>query len=534
MAGSSLRDLKQYVGSLYVPAFAASIAQGLVLSVLPLYLKSTLGADAATVGAIVGIHGIGSPCAAIPAGLMADHFGTRLSMLLGAGVRLLSYVMCTAVAFAALSYSPPADPAGEADVGSGSSNPSDEVGLGSGTIEGVDDTSWAIGWLAAARILTGLGLGTFQVARSSWMKESVPQSLRGRANSFIGGSARIANVIGPALGGAIMTASGGHMVFLTQTLLGIGVVGLLSMLVPRPPTSSAPAELQESREQGVQWTATSAANPEQQPPTALQQQQQRRAQDAARLQSTFFVGEETSAAAGNRRVGGCPPWARTLLAVAPVGFAFVLARAVRQLLIPLKADALALGANGAGYVTAASFAFDSAAFPLSGVLMDRYGRRAAGVPALGLMALGLAFLGGAHGVAPLLLAAALLGVGNGLSAGFVLTIGQDAAPAVGKSTFIGVFKVCTDSALFLGPLSVGLLTRSFSLDASCWVMSGVVLSSAVWYARGGATAGGSVGHGVGGGGGSGGAGPPGRHQAGARKHQRLEEDEDDTTGGGRV
>ena len=81
--------------------------------------------------------------------------------------------------------------------------------------------------------------------------------------------------------------------------------------------------------------------------------------------------------------------------------------------------------SGAGYVTAASFAFDAAAFPAAGYVMDRYGRRAAGVPSLGLMAFGLCLLGMASSTGPLIFASAVLGVGNGLSSGLVMTIGQD-------------------------------------------------------------------------------------------------------------
>ena len=86
VGSASLLELRAYIGSLYLPAFAATLVQSLVLSVLPLYLKSTLGADAATVGAVVGIQGIGSPLSALPAGLLADRLGTRFCMLIGAGV----------------------------------------------------------------------------------------------------------------------------------------------------------------------------------------------------------------------------------------------------------------------------------------------------------------------------------------------------------------------------------------------------------------------------------------------------------------
>ncbi len=68
----------------------------------------------------------------------------------------------------------------------------------------------------------------------------------------------------------------------------------------------------------------------------------------------------------------------------------------RNILLPLKANELHLDKAGAGLVTAASYFFDAATFPAAGILMDRWGRKYAGVPALLLMALGIGMLPLAH------------------------------------------------------------------------------------------------------------------------------------------
>ena len=444
-ASPTFRDLRHLALPLYLPSFATAIAQSLVVSVLPLFVKSSLGADVATVGIVVGMQGIGSPLSGIPAGLVVDRLGERCGLLIGSAVCCTSYAACAAVAIA---FAP----------GSGS-----EAGRHAAR-------AGAVSLLAMARFLTGLGLGTFQVSRTGWVKEAVPKGLRGRANSLIGGCARLANVIGPAVGGAAASMAGGAAAFLLQTVLGMAIVGLLLAVVPRHPRpqrqASGPSNGAAS--DGVKWSVGIGKE---------------RQEEAARLQEEAAEGGASAPAAASAPAGcACPPWLCALLAVAPIGFSFAFIRAVRTLSIPLKADAMNLGVSGAGYVTAASFAFDSASFPASGVLMDRYGRKAAGVPALALMGAGFALLGWAESVSELVLASAILGVGNGLSSGLVMTIGQDAAPSDAKGRFLGLFKVCTDSALFAGPFSVGVLTATFSLDTSCWAMCVVALASATWYA----------------------------------------------------
>ena len=442
-ASPTFRDLRHLALPLYLPSFATAIGQSLVVSVLPLYVKSSLGADVATVGIVVGMQGIGSPLSGIPAGFVVDRLGERFGILLGAAVTCFSYAACAVIAIAFV-------PGSGIEAGS-------HAALGG-----------AVSLLAMARFLTGIGLGTFQVARTGWVKEAVPKGLRGRANGLIGGCARLANVIGPAVGGAAASMAGGAATFLLQTVLGMAIVGLLLAVVPRHlrPQQQASGPSNGVASDGVKWSIGKESQ-----------------EEAARLQEEAAEGGASASAASSAPARCvCPPWLCALVAVAPIGFIFSFMRAVRALSIPLKADAMDLGVSGAGYVTAASFAFDSVTFPAAGVLMDRYGRKTAGVPALTLMGAGFALLGWAESVNELVFASAILGVGNGLSAGLIMTIGQDAAPSKAAGRFLGLFKVCTDSALFIGPFSVGVLTATFSLDINCWAMSVVALASATWYA----------------------------------------------------
>lgn len=68
-----------------------------------------------------------------------------------------------------------------------------------------------------------------------------------------------------------------------------------------------------------------------------------------------------------------------------------------------------------GIVTATSFAADLCVFPFAGIIIDKFGRKWAGGPALFVMAIGMLFLAVSSGVAVLVLGGLLLGIGNGLS-----------------------------------------------------------------------------------------------------------------------
>ena len=131
-------------------------------------------------------------------------------------------------------------------------------------------------------------------------------------------------------------------------------------------------------------------------------------------------------------------------------------RSSRSLLLPLKAAEIGLQPAAIGLLVAASFACDSALFPAAGWIMDRFGRRSAGIPSLlGMVrraeshcttlhtydrsrslplsrherrqprqATGLALLAATRSTAALLAAAVCIGVGNGLSSGLIITLGQ--------------------------------------------------------------------------------------------------------------
>jgi MFS family permease len=169
---------------------------------------------------------------------------------------------------------------------------------------------------------------------------------------------------------------------------------------------------------------------------------------------------------------------RTLFTLGPGVLLVGALRASRQTILPLWGVALGLDPATIGLVYGISGAVDMLLFYPAGRLMDRRGRRWAAVPAMTLLGLAHALLPVTGGLAGLMLAGLLMGVGNGLSAGLVMTVGADVSPAVGRAQFLGAWRVCADVGNGGGPLLIGAVTATASLTAAALTMGGAGLAAA--------------------------------------------------------
>src|SRR5207249_1683042 len=96
----------------------------------------------------------------------------------------------------------------------------------------------------------------------------------------------------------------------------------------------------------------------------------------------------------------------------------------------------------------------------AGRFMDRRGRRPVAVGslvALGVAHLALPLTGGALALGAV---AVLMGVGNGLSNGLIMTLGADAAPREGRAEFLGAWRLCHDTGMLTGPLLISAVTAA--------------------------------------------------------------------------
>ena len=82
--------------------------------------------------------------------------------------------------------------------------------------------------------------------------------------------------------------------------------------------------------------------------------------------------------------------------------------------------------------------------------------------------------------AGLLLVGLLMGVGNGMSSGLVMTLGADLAPPGQRPVFLGVWRMFSDAGNGVGPFVIAGVTAAATLGVGIAAMGAVALLGAGW------------------------------------------------------
>ena len=294
--------------------------------------------------------------------------------------------------------------------------------------------------LAAAVFVAGLANAVFGLARQTYLAAAVPLRVRARAMSTLGGIFRIGSFVGPFVGAIIVTHRDIASAYAFAAVMSLAAAGL-SALLPDLPPPPEPNKLTEATDG--------------QPPT--------------RERLTVW-----SVLARHRRV---------LLTLGAGVLVLSAARATRQTIVPLWAESQGIDAATTSVIFGISAGVDMLLFYPGGAIMDRYGRAAVAVPAMITLGVGFVILPLSHTALTVGLVACLMGLGNGISSGVVLTLGADAAPAEGRSQFLGGWRLCADLGNALGPLAIGGISAIATLGLAAVVMGVVTWLGSGWLAR---------------------------------------------------
>lgn len=283
--------------------------------------------------------------------------------------------------------------------------------------------------------LIGIASSVFLLARQSYLTEAVPARYRARALSTLGGVMRVGVFAGPFLGAAAMALWG---------LRGAYVVCVLALVV------------------------------------------------AGVLGATLRDLPGHGLAARNAPGAVVPPTVRAVLreklpVFATVGVGILLVSAVRQsrqAVIPLWAEHLGLDPQVSSVIYGVSGAIDMLVFYPAGRVMDIRGRRWVTVPSMIVMGVAMLAMPLTHGVATLTLVSCVLGFGNGIGAGMVMTLGADFAPTLGRAQFLGIWREMSDIGGTAGPLLLSALTALLSLGPAIAIsgLIGLVAAAQMWRA----------------------------------------------------
>ena len=105
--------------------------------------------------------------------------------------------------------------------------------------------------------------------------------------------------------------------------------------------------------------------------------------------------------------------------------------------MPLWAESIGIDAATTAVIFGISAGVDILLFYPGGAIMDRFGRVYVAVPTTIVLGLGFMLLPLTTGATSVGLVAALMGLGNGISSGIVLTLGADASPPQNRAQFLG-------------------------------------------------------------------------------------------------
>lgn len=267
--------------------------------------------------------------------------------------------------------------------------------------------------LGVAALATGATNAVFTLARQSYLTEVSPVLRRARALSTLAGVQRIGTFIGPFAGALVIHLAGTAATY----WLAVGTSVLAALIVAIVPDAEGAA--------------------------------------AAHARAAVVVPVR-QLLADHRQV-------LTTLGVAVLAVGAV--RGARQTVLPLWTEHLGMSATTTSLIFGLSGAVDMLLFYPSGRVMDRLGRLWVAIPSMLVMAVAMLALPFAHTIGAVAVCAMLLGFGNGIGSGILMTLGADVAPPAQRSQFLGAWRVIQDTGNAGGPLVVAAGAALGSLGA---------------------------------------------------------------------
>ncbi|HEY9306211.1 MAG TPA: MFS transporter [Microbacterium sp.] len=411
----------------YGPTVLFALGEGAVIPLIPV-IAAQLGADVATAALVASALVVGQLCGNIPAGWAVARIGERLTMAI-AGLVSLAGIVGMALA------------------------PS-------------------LGIFAIAVFLIGFCAAAFGLARHSFMTTRVPLSFRARALSLLGGTFRLGMFVGPFIAAGLLAVFGDEHAAIW--FFGGCLVATVLLVVFGPDPEKQFLDPSTAEDDAV------AAEDTGEPVTGsipLRHVQGSR--------SATTPSSATDPGTGVLRTMWRHRRVLSTLGLAAASLSAV--RSARQVVLPLWGVSLGLDAQTIALVVGISGAIDFALFYASGQVMDRFGRLWAALPAMILMGAGFIALAFTHDLPQaamwFAMFAAVLGVGNGLSSGILLTLGADVAPRSDPAAFLGSWRTLTDAGGAVAPLLVSAIAAAASLAVATGAMGVIGLVGALAFVR---------------------------------------------------
>ena len=288
---------------------------------------------------------------------------------------------------------------------------------------------WSLVVYGTGVLLIGAASSVYSLARQSYLTEMVPPHMRARALSTLGGTMRVGLFLGPFIGAGAMQLWGLKGAY----YVSLAAIAVAAVLVYRIPDLEMSSEHRAAARQVTSWGITK------------------------QYWRTF----------------------------ATLGTGIVLLSAIRQtrqVVIPLWAAHIGLSPTADSIIYGVAGGIDALTFYPAGKVMDLYGRRWVAVPCVIIMGISFILMAFTHGAVTLGLTAMIMGFGNGIGSGIVMTLGADISPSIGRPTFLGLWRELADAGSGIGPVVLSAVTALAGLGAGL-IVSGTVgfaAAAALW------------------------------------------------------
>lgn len=336
------------------------------------------------------------------------------------------------------------------------------VGAGIVALLGVIGLSFApnLQLLAISIFVIGMCAAAFGLARHAFMTTRVPLDYRARALALLGGSFRLGMFLGPFIAALLLGLTG--TAASAGWFFAICLVGcvLLVLLGPDPEQT-----VQEHERNGR---------------AALHQP----ADTGEAVTGSIDLPKQTKPEGIFRTM---VRYRRVLSRLGLAAASLSAVRSARNVVLPLWGLSLGLEAQTISLVVGIAGAIDFALFYASGQVMDRFGRLWAALPAMLLMGAGFLILAFTHDMPDasmwFAMLAAVIGVGNGLSSGILLTLGADVAPKHEPAAFLGSWRTLTDAGGASAPVIFSAIAAVSTLGIATGAMGVIALLGALGFWR---------------------------------------------------
>lgn len=277
--------------------------------------------------------------------------------------------------------------------------------------------------------LAGACASMVQLARQAYLLVAVPTQFRARALSGLGGTFRLGWFIGPLIAAAVVAIFDTRAAYVAAAIMCV-LSALIMIALPEPEGARA---------------------------------------------TTGDSGPKLGTVIRENR--------KALLTLGVGAMVLMLVRAARLTIVPLWAAQQGVPPHLISIFFAAAGLAEIAMTLPSGWVMDRYGRYWAAVPTLLALGIGFAVLPLATSVWAIGLVAFWIGLGNGFSAGVVMTLGADTAPKNARQRYLAVWRLMVDAGNAAGPLLVTATVAAAPLWGAALLATAVCLGGAGWFTR---------------------------------------------------